>query len=114
MAIPDDAVLWFAFRDGELLVNKGGASVPLASSLEDLDLVSSFGREVGSLDGRRCFAADIDPDMRAPEGCVFRDLRGLWDSDEDFFRVAGRARQVVEWDRTNQFCGRCAARIVDM
>ena len=114
MAIPDDAVLWFAFRDGELLVNKGGASVPLANSLEDLDLVSSFEREVGSLDGRRCFAADIDPDMRAPEGYVFRDLRGLWDSDEDFFRVAGRARQVVEWDRTNRFCGRCAAPTVDM
>lgn len=114
MAARGDHVFWFAFRGDELLINEGSVSVPLAASLDDLDLASSFEREVGSLDGRRCFAADVDSDVEAPEGCEFRDLRGLWDSDEDFFRVAGRARQVVEWDRTNQFCGRCAARTLDM
>jgi NAD+ diphosphatase len=37
---------------------------------------------------------------------VFRDLRGLWGVDERFFVMAGRAKQIVEWERTHRFCGR--------
>jgi NAD+ diphosphatase len=28
---------------------------------------------------------------------------------DDLFTVAGRAVQIVDWDRTHQFCGRCGA-----
>jgi len=27
-----------------------------------------------------------------------------------FFSLAGRALQIVDWDRTNQFCGRCGSK----
>ncbi len=109
---PDDALL-FAFRDEMLLVGAQDARrVPLVSSLEELGLETAFRREIGSLDGLRCYAAEVAPDAEAPEGYEFRDLRGLWDADEDFFRVAGRAKQIVEWNRTHRFCGRCGAQTV--
>jgi NAD+ diphosphatase len=28
--------------------------------------------------------------------------------DEDLFVLSGRAIQIVEWDRTHQYCGHCA------
>jgi len=108
---PDPDALLFAFRDDLLLTGQeDGRSVPLLSSVEDLGLDAVFQQEVGTLGGRRCVAAEIGTDNEAPDGYVFRDLRGLWGGDEDFFRVAGRAKQIVAWNRTHQYCGRCGSR----
>jgi NAD+ diphosphatase len=102
-----EAAFWFAFRSEELLLLEGEPpSVPRRSP-EELGLRVLFEQEVGELDGRRCYAVEVAPDAEAPEGMAFQDLRGLWDSDEAFFSVAGRAKQIVEWNRTHRFCGRC-------
>jgi NAD+ diphosphatase len=103
-------VLWFAFRGEELLVGRDDpARIPLAASLKDLGLSADFEQEIGTLDGRRCFAVDLSPDAETSERMVFQDLRALWGVDEAFFVMAGRAKQIVEWNRTHRFCGRCGA-----
>ena len=58
---------------------------------------------VGVLDGRAVWAVDAEPaDGGAP-------LMGLWGTVDDVvWTVAGRAVQLVEWDRTHRYCGRCA------
>jgi NAD+ diphosphatase len=105
--------LWFAYSGEQLLVERGeAASVPQVASLEDFGLRVLFRREIGRLDGRRSWAAELEPGSEAPEGMTFRNLRGLWGADEDFFRTAGRAKQIVEWNRTHRFCGRCGAETV--
>jgi NAD+ diphosphatase len=63
---------------------------------------------LGTLDGRWCFALDVrdDPDVDLGR---FRDLRQLWGTlDEATWTLAGRAAQLVDWDRTHRFCGQCA------
>ena len=110
-----EAVLWFAFRGERMLMHRGGnlPGVPLAASLGDLGLEALFLQEVGVLDGRRCCAAELKPDAEAPEEMVFRDLWSLLDGvEEDFFAMAGRAKQVVVWHGTHRFCGRCGAETV--
>lgn len=104
-----EAPLWFAFSADRLLVHREGnpIGVPRVASLEVLGLEILFRQEIGLLVGRRCYAAGLKPDAEAPEGMVFRELRSLWDTDEAFFVMAGRAKQIVEWDRTHRFCGRC-------
>jgi NAD+ diphosphatase len=60
------------------------------------------------LDGRLCYAVDVldedDVDLD-----LFRDLRLLWGTlDEVTWTIAGRGAQLVDWQRTHRFCGRCA------
>lgn len=65
-----------------------------------------------------CWAVDLQggaPEARAPESSAldhgtFGPLMGLWGRvDELRWTLAGRAVQLVAWDRTHRFCGRCAA-----
>jgi NAD+ diphosphatase len=63
---------------------------------------------LGLLDDRWCFAVDVrdEPDLDVG---LFRDLRALWGTlDEVTWTVAGRAAQLVDWQRTHRFCGQCA------
>ena len=105
---------WFAFRGNALLVHaEGPVRVPEVTSLEELDLDVYPYKPVGSLDGHQCYVVDLDPDTEPPEGMVFRELRGLFATiDGGLFRVAGRAIQILEFDRTHQFCGRCSGRTI--
>ena len=101
--------LWFAFQGERLLVFEDGTvRVPLADSPEELDLDIRFRWEIGNLDGHACWAVEVDPDAGPPAGLEFRDLRSFFFGvDEDFFGMAGRAKQIVGWHTTHRFCGRC-------
>ena len=101
--------LWFLFRGDRLLVVDGEVvRVPRVSVPEDLGLDAPFKWEVGALNGSRCWTGEVPPEAEAPEEMAFRDLRGIFASvNEEFFGVAGRAKQVVAWHSTHRFCGRC-------
>jgi NAD+ diphosphatase len=72
---------------------------------------------LGVLDGRHCWA--VDADVEGDVGTAATrddvvDLYRLWATvDEVTWAVAGRAVQLVEWQRTHRFCGRCGTPTVD-
>lgn len=107
-----EAALWFAFRGDRMLVFEDApVRVPLAGGPDELGLDVLFRWEIGELDGHACWAVELGADARPSEGMVFEDLRGLfYRVDEDFFRMAGRAKQVVGWHATHLFCGRCGGK----
>lgn len=107
-----EPALWFAFQGDRLLVFEDDPiRVPLASGLEHLGLETAFRWEIGELDGHTCWAAEIVSDTGPPESMAFRDLRSLfYGVDEEFFRMAGRAKQIVGWHTTHRFCGRCGGK----
>lgn len=105
----------FAFRGDRLLVRH----VESAATLPHLDELTEWGVPVrsqhylGLLDGLPCFAVDLPEEAETPAGLTFQGLRRLYGLlDEALFWVAGRAIQVVEWDRTHRFCGRCGSPMV--
>jgi NAD+ diphosphatase len=70
---------------------------------------------LGILDGAGCWAVDAE-DVEDGGGFGGVDLTGLIPLmglhgrvDEVRWTLAGRAVQMVEWDRTHRFCGRCGA-----
>lgn len=105
-----DVSLQFVFSGDRLLVrDEESPSVMLPEpGPEALGLEVLFRREVGTFDGRRCFAVEVTEGTDGLDGTAFRNLRGMVGVlDEDFLLMAGRAKQVVDWNRTHRFCGRC-------
>ena len=83
-------VIVFHVASGAVLIEEG-IDVPAGSHY------------LGALDGRACWAIGVEDEL---DGGL--DLRMLWGRvDEDTWTVAGRAVQLVEWDRTHRYCGRC-------
>ena len=100
-----DIAFWFAFRGQELLVRieEHRAALPSPEELKALGIPSEPLHV-----GESAFVVGLDPEMEPPEGMGFLGLRKLWGLlDEEAWKLAGRAVQIVEWDRNHRFCGRC-------
>ena len=90
---PHDEPVVFVVGAGTVLVHEGDGHG------HDLEA----GIFLGVLDDRPCWAVGVDEE---PGGGV--PLMGLYGLvEETMFTVAGRAVQLVEWERTHRFCGRC-------
>lgn len=63
---------------------------------------------LGRLGDTHCHVAEMAPGTPAPQGAAWEGLRTLFTVlDDAHFALAGRALQIVDWDRTHQYCGRC-------
>lgn len=101
---------WFAFAGNRLLVleDDDRAGLPCLADPEALDLYPMRKHYLGELGGRPCYAIELATRAVVPEGMALYGLRGLYGRlTEDHFSIAGRAIQVLDWDRNHQFCGRC-------
>jgi NAD+ diphosphatase len=104
--------LFFAFQDDRLLVylEPKGHLLPQLADFGDLDLPFTDPHYLGHLDDVHCFAIDLQTDA-PPKDMALMGLRELYaDFSEGIFQLAGRAFQIVNWDRTHHFCGRCGAK----
>jgi NAD+ diphosphatase len=111
----ETASWWFAFRGQELLVQaQGQASVMESAEWSALGIaMSAEPLHVGEIQGVACYAVGVDSGVEPPEGMAFLGLRKLWSRlDEEVWKLAGRAVQLVEWDRNHRFCGRCGTETV--
>jgi NAD+ diphosphatase len=112
MVAPADAaiesVLWFAFQGSQLLVRKEDlrAELPKVRDLEEIGLLPLRRQYLGRLGEHHCFSAECEG--AAPEGMNWAGLRSLFGMlDDRLFAIAGRAIQIMDWDRTHLYCGRC-------
>ena len=99
-----------------MIVRTAGNTVeaPLLTDLAALRLAPLRCQYLGYLENGQgdpihCYSAEIDPAVTLADGLVAEGLRELYAPLGDgLFNVAGRAVQVVTWDRTHQYCGQCA------
>ena len=90
-------------------------SFPQAPVLEALGIAPVRTQFLGYLDHHPCIAAEISKDTALPPTFELRHLRELYgELPEDLFAIAARAVQIVEWDRTHQFCGHCATPTIQL
>jgi NAD+ diphosphatase len=104
-----ETTLAFAFAGAKLLI-RGDEEAPVVPSLDDVVRTMPDGvhHYLGQLQGADCIAIALPDDATAPPGFTFTGLRALFlRLPEATLALAARAFQVVEWDRTHRFCGRC-------
>jgi NAD+ diphosphatase len=105
----DGPVAWFAFHGDRLLVQLDGDRVTLPDRSQLIGSIDPDATHyLGRLDGVRCFTLEVEGTIDPSPGHAFEGLRALFSRlDDDYFSIAGRAAQIVEWDRSHRFCGRC-------
>ena len=106
----DDA-LWFVYHQDRLLI-KTGTNGYLVPRLRDLNKFKPFlirKQFLGSLDEIPCYAAELSNDNKVSGKFALKSLRGLFfgQLEEELIWIAGKANQLVDWNRSHQFCGKC-------
>lgn len=104
--LPDDwsGAVTVVVKDGQVVVLD-----------EDPDAVAPGAPRMllGTLDGAACWAVDLDGDgvpdvLTGDVQSLLTPLMGLYGRVDDLrWTLAGRAVQLLEWDRTHRWCGRC-------
>ena len=121
---------WFVFKGDRLLVELGPPSarpsddlrVPARPSWARLPGPDALLKNnnllwfepartlyLGRLAGTDCWAAEAPAEAAPPPaGLAWEGLRALFSVLEDaHFALAGRAIQLLDWDRSHRYCGRC-------
>ncbi len=105
---PGENPILFAFRGRDLFVTRD-FHLPSVEEIDAQGMKAVRTQYLGQLGGRHCYSAELPRDAKAEDGFRFADLRMLFGTlDEMIHSLAGRAVQIVEWDRTHQYCGVCA------
>jgi len=108
VAVPATAMV-FAFRGDRILVG-GDASVPVILTRTEFEVTGLGGRYhyLGDYQGVACVASTLADDAEDVQGLRYAGLRSLFFAiPEPLVAIAARAFQVIEWDRTHRYCGRC-------
>ncbi|MFT4615301.1 MAG: NAD+ diphosphatase, partial [Bacteroidia bacterium] len=107
--------LVIVFHQGQLLSDMRSSDVCLLGK-EQIDVSgwTEVRRQfLGYWSDRPCYVLEIDdvdqPDpLQYQKGNLYHILGRV---DERLFALAGRASQLLDWERDNQFCGRCGSRM---
>ena len=108
-----DALYFVCLGDEILSISEQGIPRPVtADEFRWVDLDVTYRHYLGRWGNQGCFAlaAERPAGSAALEGFAVTGLRAwLGRVEPDFFYLAGRAKQIVEWHRDHRYCGRCGS-----
>lgn len=104
----------FAFAGSEILVirqTSGTIDLPGWEEIRHWSLEVVRHQYLGVLYGEPCWSVELAADAPLPAHVALSGLRSLFDQvTEAHYAIAGRAFQIIAWERDHQFCGRCGTR----
>jgi NAD+ diphosphatase len=109
----EDDDLYFSFFKGGLLVRKEDdeLKIPLFDEVVKLNIQYENEFFLGELGGKSCFAVEVLEEITLPEDFGLIPLYEMGALlDEELFLVAGRGNQILNWDNTHRFCGKCGSK----
>ncbi len=111
---PSAESYWFIFDENKVLVHISENQVlafPLQTDLQKFDYQIVNPLYLGKVAEFEAYGAEIKKeDLPIPENWEWRDLRSLMPMIEsDWFWIAGKAFQFVNWFKTHQYCGQCGS-----
>jgi NAD+ diphosphatase len=107
-----DQPLIFAFYQEKILVKTTDDRliIPTPEDLESLGIILDKKLFIGIINDHPSYITELPTDSppQQVENLNYVSLRGLFDAvDHNVFWAAGRAFQIMNWNRTHIFCGRC-------
>lgn len=94
---------WFIFSNNRLLIGDDKRRLPTR-----LDCVLQRVLYLGTFEGKHLFAGEAQAGIEPPSGWIWAPIRPLHATlNKAEYAIAGRAMQLIHWDRSNQYCGYC-------
>ena len=98
----------FVFHGNKLLVIAEEQSTRVPQRHELPMVAPDRFHYLGQLDAAHCYALEVDAPPSFAGAVEWQGLRALFGRlDDADFALAGRAFQILQWDGTHRFCGRC-------
>lgn len=103
---------WFAFYEGQILIEKRADEWHIPISVEPPVAIpgGSTVHTIGTMNGYTAKAYALSMLMEGNDESLFqlKDLRASFDVlPWDEYRMAGKASEILTWDRDSRFCPRC-------
>lgn len=108
--------LCFAFLKGSLLVKRSVDELQIPAFGEIKKLNMNYENEffLGEYEDKACFAIEIYNEIDLANNFKLVPLREIGMlMEEEIFEIAGRASEILNWDRNHKFCGRCGTETED-
>ena len=105
----DGAGYWILRCEDQILALTGGSPEKIFPFGRRDDVgVAGDALRIGTWQGHPCFAAEAMAGVDRPAGewIMLRALYGM--AGGEAFAMAGRATQLLNWQRNHRYCGRCA------
>ena len=105
--------LYFTFFNGSILAKKEGNTINIPNLDEIKELNIQYENEffLGKIGTYACFVIEASLKFNLSENYKLIPLYEFGESiDEEVFLAAGRANQILNWDRTHRFCGKCGSK----
>ncbi|PKL67029.1 MAG: NAD(+) diphosphatase [Methanobacteriales archaeon HGW-Methanobacteriales-1] len=98
---------WFVFNSDKILINIKNKTIPFSKDLAEFNFTTIRKIYLGTLQDHPCYAAEVE-EANYIQDWAFNDLKSVYSIlEEDIYLLAGRAIQIINWDKNHQFCGKC-------
>lgn len=105
-----DRAYWFIYQKRDIVLYRwdNELHVPKADHFPEVGGKAIAQFYLGQLDGINCYAAEIAGDVTLPVDFQAIGIRHVYDKlGDDTFFTTGYGYQLIHWNRTSRFCGRC-------
>lgn len=106
----DNNDLCFIFCEGKMLFfdNDDNVTIPTWSLIEKITMNITFEQYFGLFYKTHCYVFVISDYLNLPKNFHFKDLRtaGL-QLNNPLFEICGKASEIVTWNESNKYCGKC-------
>ena len=105
--------LYFTFFRGSILIKKDENTLNIPGFDEIKKLNIQYGDEfiLGEIGEKSCFAVEASSEIKLTGNFELIPLSDMGPLiDEELFLIAGRANQILNWDNTHRFCGKCGSK----
>lgn len=111
--ITKNPTLWFIYMKNNLLTIKDmdNIKIPTFEKIEGFKDKLTRIYEIGSFNDTSFFCAELPSNINIPTNVSLIPLNEVATIfNNDIFSICGKAYQILFWDQTHQFCGRCGCK----
>lgn len=107
-----DDLYFVIFKSGLLLKKESDElKIPIFDEINKLNIKHENEFFLGKLGDKSCFAIEPFEEIILPENYELIPLYEIGALlDEELFLIVGRANQILNWDNTHRFCGKCGSK----